>query len=96
MNGYTIKASGDREAVISGLRDLANFLARHPDVLPPAHPSVGVIVAADDDEARREGVEHAAAPLSVPVEDLGHGYYFAELSFGPVRYRISAVPPECK
>ncbi|UNS98981.1 hypothetical protein MMF93_22865 [Streptomyces tubbatahanensis] len=94
MNGYTIKAAGDREAVIRGLRDLADFLAAHPDVLPPAYPSVGVLVGADDEEARRESPERAATPLGVPVEELGDGFLSADLHFGPLRYYVAAVPPE--
>ncbi|MFF3451541.1 hypothetical protein ACFYXJ_30865 [Streptomyces sp. NPDC002667] len=93
MPEYVIR-SGDRAAFIAGLRELADFLTANPAVLAPSHPSFGVIVDASDADSRREGTEHAAAPLGLQVEDLGEGYYGARLSFGPITYGVIAVPPE--
>ncbi|KPI18687.1 hypothetical protein OK074_7881 [Actinobacteria bacterium OK074] len=89
---YEIR-SGDREAFIAGLRELAEFLAANPEVLVPRYPVLGVIVNAADDTARRAGVHLVAALLGAPVEDLGQGFYSANRQFGPVAYRVTAVPP---
>ncbi|MEU9334423.1 hypothetical protein AB0D49_14870 [Streptomyces sp. NPDC048290] len=92
MSEYVIK-SGDREAVIAGLRELAQFLADNPEVLVPPWPSFVLVVSAVDNAARREGADFAARPLDVQVEDLGEGFYSAARAFGPVSYRVAAVPP---
>jgi hypothetical protein len=92
MPGYVIRAGADRDAFIAGLRELADFLTANPDVLIPAHPNLGVFVDAADTSARKEGAESAAAPLGVPVEDLGLGYFAARREFGPIAYSVGAVP----
>lgn len=93
MSDYLIK-SGDRAAFIDSLRELADFLTAHPDVLTPNCPSLGLVVLADDTTARRAGVEFAAAPLGAPVSDLGKGYYSASRYFGSLEFFIAAVPPK--
>jgi hypothetical protein len=93
MPEYVIR-SGDRDAFIAGLRELAEFLIANPDVLVPRHPFFGISVDASDAPARKEGAEHVAAPLGVPVKDIGEGYYEARRSFGPITYSVIAVPPE--
>ncbi|MEU5341101.1 hypothetical protein AB0H18_09745 [Streptomyces sp. NPDC020766] len=93
MSAYVIR-SGDRAAFIAGLRELADSLTTNPDVLVPRNPSFGVLIDASDPAARREGLEYAAAPLGVPVADLGEGYYDARRSFGPIAYSFIAIPPE--
>ena len=86
--------TGDREAAIAALRELADFLTGNPEVLVPPYLHVGVIVRAADDDARRRGTEFAAARAGVPVQDLGFGYYSAFRKFGPLTYFVSAVPPK--
>lgn len=93
MPAYVIR-SGDRAAFIAGLRELVDFLSANPDVLVPRHASFGIFVDASDPAARREGAEHVATPLGVPVEDIGEGYYDARRGFGPIAYSVIAIPPE--
>ncbi|WP_405990798.1 hypothetical protein [Streptomyces sp. NBC_00986] len=93
MSTYEIR-SGDRAAFIAGLRELADFLTANPSVLVPRSASFGVFVDAADSTARREGAEHVAAPLGVPVEDLGQGYYDARRTFGSIAYSVVAIPPK--
>ena len=93
MPEYVIR-SGDRDAFLAGLRELADFLTANPTVLVPRHPFFGVFVDTADPAARREGAEYAAAPLGVPVEDLGEGYFDARRYFGPIAYGVVAIPPE--
>ncbi|MFI6549629.1 hypothetical protein ACIBO9_40930 [Streptomyces prunicolor] len=93
MSTYEIR-SGDRAAFIAGLRELADFLTANPSVLVPRNASFGVFVDAANSTARREGAEHVADPLGVPVEDLGEGYYDARRTFGPIAYSVVAIPPK--
>lgn len=93
MPKYEIR-SGDRSEFIAGLRELADFLTANPSVLVPRNASFGVFVDAADSTARREGAEHVAAPLGVPVDDIGKGYYDARRTFGPIAYNVIAIPPE--
>ncbi|MGW4030933.1 hypothetical protein ACWEFL_16695 [Streptomyces sp. NPDC004838] len=92
MPPYTIR-SGDRNAFITGLRELADYLTTHPGVLVPRNPSFAVLVQAADTAAREEGANWIAIPLGVPVDDIGEGYYTACRDFGPIAYRVYATPP---
>ena len=93
MSDYVIR-SGDRAAFLAGLRELVDFLTANPAVVVPRHASVIVLVNASDSAARRAGVESVAAPLGVPTEDIGSGYFDARRDFGPISYGAVGVPPE--
>lgn len=94
MSDYVIR-SGDRAAFLAGLRELVDFLTAEPEVVVPRHASFVVLVdASSDSAARRAGVESVAAPLGVPTEDIGRGYFDARRDFGPVSFGAVGVPPE--
>ncbi|MCI3243167.1 hypothetical protein [Streptomyces spinosisporus] len=93
MSAYVIR-SGDRAAFLAGLRELVDFLTANPAVVVPHRASIAVLVDAPDSATRREGVESVAAPLGVPTEDLGQGYFDARREFGPIAYVAVAVPPK--
>ncbi|MBQ0828183.1 hypothetical protein ABZ669_00475 [Streptomyces hirsutus] len=93
MSNHVIR-SGDRAAFLAGLRELIDFLTAHPDVVVPRHASLVVLVDATDSAARLDGVQSVAAPLSVPAEDIGRGYFGARRDFGPISYGVVGVPPE--
>ncbi|MEU1625809.1 hypothetical protein ABZ746_10875 [Streptomyces sp. NPDC020096] len=93
MPEYEIK-TGDRDAFIAGLRELADFLTANPGVLVPKHPRFTVIVDATDPAVREAVAERVAAPLGAPLEDLGRGFYSAWRHFGPIAYSVTAVPPK--
>jgi hypothetical protein len=93
MPAYVIR-SGDRAAFLAGLRELVDFLTANPAVLVPRRPSFAVFVDASDAVTRQQGAESVAAPLGVPVEDIGEGYYDAHREFGPITYSVIAIPPE--
>ncbi|MGV4891291.1 hypothetical protein ACSR0Z_32805 [Streptomyces viridosporus] len=93
MSDYVIR-SGDRAAFLAGLRELVDFLTANPAVVVPRNASVAVLVDASDSVSRHEGVESVAAPLGVPAEDIGRGYFNARRDFGPVSYVVVAIPPE--
>ncbi|AOW89106.1 hypothetical protein BC342_24180 [Streptomyces olivaceus] len=92
MSNHVIR-SGDRAAFLAGLRELIDFLTAHPDVVVPRHASL-VLVDAPGSTARLDGVQSVAAPLGVPAEDIGRGYFGARRDFGPISYGVVGVPPE--
>ncbi|WP_371654752.1 MULTISPECIES: hypothetical protein [unclassified Streptomyces] len=93
MPKYVIR-SGDRDAFIAGLRELTDFLIVNPGVIVPRNPSFAVFVDAADASIRQEVANCVAAPLGVPADDLGEGYFGARRSFGPIAYSVVAIPPE--
>ena len=82
-----------RQAFITGLRDLADYLDQHPAVAVPAHGTEILLCAASADDGGCAQVDHFARQLGVPVEnELAYaGHYRAARSFGPVGYRMTAI-----
>ena len=83
-----------RPSMIRGLRDLAALLESCPEI--PAPYTLDVLVfppQATDAEICAE-VDRVAALLGVPVRDetAQHAHYTASQRFGPVEYRIVAIP----
>jgi hypothetical protein len=84
-----------RAKVISGLRQLADFLENHP-ALPvniygwdlSAHPALHLAEA-----GRRAEVDRIASILGVPVTDntSDGGHYTADRTFGLITYRAICV-----
>lgn len=89
-----LRAAADRTAWVTGLRDLADFLAAHRDLpVPPAHHTEGILMFPDGgtDDERRAGVDQAAGVLGVRAADRG-GHYRASRRFGPVEYVAVMIP----
>src|SRR5690242_17566984 len=64
-----LRAAADRAAWVAGLRDLAEFLAAHPDVpVPPGYHSDGITVFPEggSDDDRRAAVDQAAGCSASP------------------------------
>jgi hypothetical protein len=82
-----------RWAFITGLRDLADYLAAHPAVPIPEHGADIIVHAPSTDDGGCAQVDRIARQLGVPVEnELAYsGHYRAARSFGPVGYRIVAI-----
>jgi hypothetical protein len=82
-----------RLAFITGLRDLADYLDRHPTVAIPAHGTEILLSAASADDCGCAQVDRFARQLGVPVENsLAYdGHYRAVRCFGPVGYRMVAI-----
>jgi len=82
-----------RHAFITGLRDLADYLDRHPAVAIPAHGTEILLSAASADNGGCAQVDRFARQLGVHVEnELAYsGHYRAGRSFGPVGYRMTAI-----
>jgi hypothetical protein len=82
-----------RQAFITGLRDLADYLASHPAVAIPTYGTEILLSAASADDGGCAQVDYFARQLGVPVENnLSYdGHYGAVRSFGPVGYRMTAI-----
>jgi hypothetical protein len=82
-----------RQAFITGLRDLADYLDRHPAVAVPAYGTEIILSAASADDGGCAQVDRFARQLGVPVENsLAYdGHYRAARSFGPVGYQMTAI-----
>jgi hypothetical protein len=84
-----------RQSLISGLRDLADFLESNPDV--PAHAYIDVLVfppSASDDEKRRE-VDVIASLISAGTATSSpRRHCTTSRRFGPVEYRVVAIPTD--
>ena len=88
-----IIGSDPRWAFITGLRDLADYLAAHPAVPVPEYGTEILLHAASTDDCGCAQVDRFARQLGVPVENsLAYdGHYRAARSFGPVGYRMVAI-----
>jgi hypothetical protein len=82
-----------RQAYITGLRDLADYLARHPAVPVPKYGTVIHLSAAsaDDDGCAQvtRFARHTGAALDNRLAISGH--YEAARAFGPVGYQMTAI-----
>jgi hypothetical protein len=90
-----LRAAADRAAWVAGLRDLADFLAGHPDVpVPPAYHDQGITVFPADgtDAERRAEADRAAGILGVRAAETRGGHYRASRSFGPVTLDVVVIP----
>ena len=85
-----------RAKVIDGLRQLADYLADHPDVPVPGYGwDLNIYTDSDDDDAvALAEVHRIAAILGVtPADDTARGgHYIATRCFGLVSYRAVHVP----
>jgi len=82
-----------RQAFISGLRELANYLDQHPAVPVPAYGTEIYMTADRSDNGGCGQVNEFACQLGItaPVSVSESGYCEAVVFFGPVGYRMSAV-----
>ena len=90
---FTTTDPAIRQAFITGLRDLADYLDQHPAVAIPEHGTDILLSAASADGGGCAQVDYFARQLGVPVEnELAYsGHYRAVRSFGPVGYRMVAI-----
>ena len=85
--------SNYRQAFITGLRNLADYLASHPAVPVPRYGTEILLFADSTDDGGCAQVDHFARQLGVtPDDDLARsGHYGAARSFGPIGYRMTAI-----
>jgi hypothetical protein len=82
-----------RQALITGLRDLADYLEKHPAVPVPTYGTEIYLTASSTDDGGCAQVAQFARQLGVPVPtSISYsGHYEAARQFGPVGYRMVAI-----
>jgi hypothetical protein len=86
--------SAERGRLIAGLRQLADFLGRNPDVPAPRYAEVIVLPARGSTAEMFAEIDVIARQIGATASSAGSpaGHYSAALDFGPVRYRAVAIP----
>jgi len=87
----TYANSTEREALISGLRSLADYLEASPEVPAPSYSDVFIFPPDGTDAERRAEIDLIAAQIGETPENVC-GHYVVTRNFGPVQYRAVAIP----
>jgi len=84
----------ERARLISGLRDLAEFLDKNPGVPAPPRTDVLVFPPVGSDAQMFAEIDVIAAQIGATASDADSpaGHYSAYRDFGPVQYRAVAIP----
>jgi hypothetical protein len=84
----------DRQQFVTGLRQLADYLAGHPDIPVPLYGTTINLNLDGADHGGREQVNAIAQLMDTPVLDNTgeYGHYTTEKSFGDITYRAAAIP----
>ncbi len=84
----------ERSRLIAGLRDLAEFLDRNPQVPAPRYADLLVFPLRGTDAEMCAEVDVIAGQIGVTASrnDTPDGHYVASRYFGPVQYRAVAIP----
>jgi hypothetical protein len=82
-----------RTQIITGLRQLADYLDANPDIPVNEYGwTLMTFARRDDDTAGRAEVDQVAKGLTVPVsDDTGGGHYTAARTFGRITYEFIHV-----
>jgi hypothetical protein len=80
--------------IIAGLRDLADFLDRNPQVPAPLFTGLFVFPSSGSDAEMFAEIDVIAALIGTTASDADSpaGHYSAVRDFGPVQYRAVAIP----
>ncbi len=82
----------DRAALITGLRDLADYLECNPEVPTTGSATVYAFPPEDDCAVMRAEIDAIAVRLGTTANPAAYGeHYAAARSFGPVEYRAVAI-----
>jgi hypothetical protein len=82
----------ERAALAGGLRALADYLEASPEVPAPSYSTVFTFPSDGEWAVMRAEIDAIAAQLGVSARDTVGGHYVATRSFGPVEYRVVAIP----
>jgi hypothetical protein len=84
----------ERVRLIAGLRDLADFFDRNPDVPAPERADILVFPPDASDAEMFAEIDIIAAMIGSSASDDNSpsGHYSAVRDFGPVQYRAVAIP----
>jgi hypothetical protein len=88
----TYADTSQRTALIKGLRALADYLERNPEVPAPIRSDVYTFPAEGIWAEMRAEIDIVAARLGATGRKTCGGHYIAVRSFGPIDYRAVAIP----
>lgn len=91
--GYHADSEG-RTRLTAGLRALADFLDRNPEVPAPEDAVVFVFPPKETDSDRRTEIDLIASRIYTQAYELVPGHYVTSRFFGPVEYRAVAIDRE--
>jgi hypothetical protein len=84
--------ASQRNQLIAGLRDLAEYLESNPDVPAPSCGATVYVFPPDgSSEERRAEIDAIASRVSAQPCEFAPGHYVASRYFGPVQYRAIAI-----
>ncbi len=86
--------SEERDRLIAGLRELADFLNQNPQVPAPRSTDLLVFPPNGSDAEMFAEIDAIAGLIGAVASDAGspRGHYSAQRDFGPVQYRAVAIP----
>ena len=86
--------SEERERLIAGLRELADFIDQNAQVPVPRYADLLVFPARGTDAEMFAEIDVIAEQIGVTAarNDTQDGHYTAYRDFGPVQYRAVAIP----
>ncbi|MGH3403556.1 MAG: hypothetical protein ACRDRJ_13815 [Streptosporangiaceae bacterium] len=85
----------ERQALIGGLRALADFLESNPEIPAPAYTDVLVFPPFASDADKRREIDVIASRIdSGTVTYSSYRHYQTSRRFGPVQYRAVAIPAD--
>ena len=87
----TYANAAERQALISGLRALADYLESNPGVPAPSYSDVLAFPPDGDCAGMRAGIDAIAERIGVEARETVSGHYVATRSFGPIEYRAVAI-----
>jgi hypothetical protein len=81
----------ERQALIFGLRALADYLESNPYVPAPGYSDVLAFPPDGDCAGMRAEIDVIAERIGVEARETVRGHYVAARTFGPVEYRAVAI-----
>ena len=91
----TYASAIERQALISGLRELADFLESNPDVPAPACTDMLVFPPFASDAEKRREIDVIASRIGSAARTYSsYRHYQTSRRFGPVQYRAVAIPAD--
>lgn len=88
----TYANSTERDALINGLRGMADFLESNPEVPTPIYTDMLIFPPNREWTEMKAEIDAIAARLGVTACKSYGGHYVARRSFGPIEYRAVALP----
>lgn len=94
MVHMTYANAEERSGLISGLRELADFLEQNPEAPAPRWADLMVFPPASTDQEMKAGIDMIAALIGADIEDdtADDGHYATGRGFGAVQYRAIGIP----